>query len=112
KMHAASGNVNTQAQSSTFTLTAQKAIDLQSTAASIVISAPQKIVLNGGGGYLKIEGGNIEIGTNGPASFKGAMKELAGGASASASLALKKVGKLAECPSATGASAGRGASAL
>ena len=112
KMHAASGNVNTQAQSSTFTLTAQKAIDLQSTAASIVISAPQKIVLNGGGGYLKIEGGNIEIGTNGPASFKGAMKELAGGASASASLALKKVGKLAECPSATSASAGRGASAL
>ena len=81
KLHAASGNVRTEAQSDAFTLTAQKAIDLQSTAANIVISAPNRIVLNGGGGYVKIEGGNIEIGTSGKASFKAAAKELAGGAS-------------------------------
>ena len=83
KLHAASGNVRTEAQSDAFTLTAQKAIDLQSTAADIVITAPNRIVLNGGGGYVKIEGGNIEIGTSGKASFKAAMKELTGGASAS-----------------------------
>ena len=83
-LHAASGNVRTEAQSDAFTLTAQKAIDLQSTAADIVITAPNRIVLNGGGGYVKIEGGNIEIGTGGKASFKAAMKELTGGASASA----------------------------
>ncbi len=112
KLHAASGNVNTQAQSGPFTLTAQKAIDLQSTAANIVITAPSKIMLNGGGGYIKIEGGNIEIGTGGPSSFKASMKELTGGGSASASLSLKKAGKLADCPSATSAAAGRGASAL
>jgi type VI secretion system secreted protein VgrG len=90
KLHAASGNVRTEAQSDAFTLTAQKAIDLQSTAADIVITAPNRIVLNGGGGYVKIEGGNIEIGTGGKASFKAAMKELTGGGSASTSLSLKK----------------------
>ncbi|MEY2842163.1 MAG: hypothetical protein RI920_200, partial [Pseudomonadota bacterium] len=83
KLHAASGNVNVQAQSGAFTLTALKAVDLLSTAADIVISAPEKIVLNGGGGYVKIEGGNIEIGTSGAASFKASMKELGGGGSAS-----------------------------
>jgi uncharacterized protein (DUF2345 family) len=83
KLHAASGNVNTQAQSGAFTLTAEKAIDVQSTAANITISAPNKIVLNGGGGYIKIEGGDIEMGTQGAASFKGAMKELTSGSSAS-----------------------------
>ncbi len=71
-------------------MTAQKAIDLQSTAADIVITAPNRIVLNGGGGYVKIEGGNIEIGTGGKASFKAAMKELTGGGSASTSTRLKK----------------------
>ena len=84
KLHAASGNVNTQAQSDRFTLTAEKGIDLQSTSASVVISAPNKILLNGGGSYLKIEGGDIEVGTSGAATFKGAMKELTGGSSASA----------------------------
>jgi type VI secretion system secreted protein VgrG len=79
KLHAASGNVNTQAQSDAFTLTAEKAIDLQSTAASIVISAPSKIMLNGAGGYIKIEGGDIEIGTSGNAAFLASMKELTGG---------------------------------
>jgi len=83
RLHAASGNVRTEAQSGPFTLTAQKAIDLQSTAADIVITAPERIVLNGGGGYVKIEGGNIEIGTSGAAQFKASAKELTGGGGAS-----------------------------
>jgi uncharacterized protein (DUF2345 family) len=85
KLHAASGNVSAQAQSGAFTLTAEKAIDVQSTTASIVISAPSKLLLNGGGGYIKIEGGDIELGTRGPASFKAGMKELTSGGSASRS---------------------------
>ena len=89
--------MRTEAQSDAFTLTAQKAIDLQSTAADIVITAPNRIVLNGGGGYVKIEGGNIEIGTSGKASFKAAMKELTGGGSASASLKLKKAASIKGC---------------
>lgn len=82
KLHAASGNVNVQAQDGPFTLTAQKAIDIQSTQADVVISAPNCIVLNGGGGYIKLEGGNIEIGTNGSASFLASFKILEGGAKA------------------------------
>ena len=42
-------------------------------------------MLNGSGGYIKINGGDIEIGTSGAASFKASMKELAGGGSASRS---------------------------
>lgn len=83
KFHAASGNVNVQAQNGPLSVTAQQAVDIQSTGANIVISAPNCIVLNGGGGYIKLEGGNIEIGTNGPASFLASMKILEGGASAS-----------------------------
>ena len=101
KLHAASGNVRTEAQSGPFTLTAQQAIDLQSTAADIVISAPNRIVLNGGGGYIKIEGGNIELGTSGPASFKGGQKVLTGGAaSQQAALNLIPPGALAMGPKA------------
>ena len=113
QLHAASGNVRTEAQSGPFTLTAQKAIDLQSTAADIVITAPERIVLNGGGGYVKIEGGNIEIGTSGAAQFKAAAKELTSGGSASGSgPALKKAGKLAECPTRLASQAAAGASAI
>ncbi|MGE0113244.1 DUF2345 domain-containing protein, partial [Aquabacterium sp.] len=108
KLHAASGNVRTEAQSDAFTLTAQKAIDLQSTAADIVITAPNRIVLNGGGGYVKIEGGNIEIGTGGKASFKAAMKELTGGASASDNVTLKKVGEIKGCAQQAKSAAGAG----
>lgn len=82
KMHAASGNVNVQAQSAQFKLTAELSIDIQSTGGSVVISAPNKLLINGGGSYIKIEGSGIEVGTSGTASFKGGMKELAGGASA------------------------------
>ena len=85
KLHAASGNVNMQAQSGGITVTAAKAIDIQSTTANITISAPSSLMLNGSGGYIKINGGDIEIGTSGAASFKASMKELAGGGSASAS---------------------------
>lgn len=82
RLHAASGNVSVQAQSAALNLTAKQAVDLQSTQASVHISAPQRLTLNGAGSYLLIDGGNIELGTNGPAQFKAAAKELAGGQSA------------------------------
>ncbi len=42
ELHAASGDVNVQAQQDKFTLTALKAIDIQSTSANIEISVPQR----------------------------------------------------------------------
>jgi type VI secretion system secreted protein VgrG len=99
KLHAASGNVNMQAQSGGITVTAAKAIDIQSTTANITISAPSSLMLNGSGGYIKINGGDIEIGTSGPASFKASMKELAGGADASIQgFELIAAGKLSKKP--------------
>ena len=86
KLHAASGNVNVQAQSDAFTLTAALGIDVQSTADSVLISAPSKLLINGGGSYIKIDGSNIELGTSGTAGFKASMKELGAGASASTGL--------------------------
>ena len=83
RLHAASGNVSVQAQSAALNLTAKQTVDLQSTQASVHISAPQRIVLNGAGSYLLIDGGNIEMGTSGPARIEAAAKELAGGGSAS-----------------------------
>ncbi|MFN4266967.1 MAG: DUF2345 domain-containing protein [Aquabacterium sp.] len=108
KLHAASGNVNTQAQSGGITVTAAKAIDIQSTTANITISAPSSLMLNGSGGYIKINGGDIEIGTSGAASFKASMKELAGGSSASGSLSLKKPGALKVCEFRAGGAANGG----
>jgi type VI secretion system secreted protein VgrG len=56
-------------------------------------------MLNGSGGYIKINGGDIEIGTSGPASFKASMKELAGGADASIQgFELIAAGKLSKKP--------------
>lgn len=81
RLHAASGNVNVQAQSAALNITAKQAVDMQSTQASVHLSAPQRIVLNGAGSYLLIDGGNIELGTSGAARFRGSAKELAGGGS-------------------------------
>jgi len=106
-------SISTQAQSDAFTLTAQKAVDLQSTTANITISAPNRILLNGGGGYIKIEGGDIEIGTSGQAGFKASMKELTSGSSASGSAPeLKKASGLAACPTSLAAAGASGTSAI
>ena len=94
KLHAASGKVSAQAQSAKAQLNADKAVTIASTSAGITISAPNSILLTGGGTYLKIEGGNIELGTSGTASFKAAMKELAGaGSAAESSLKMNKANR-------------------
>ena len=56
-------------------------------------------MLNGSGGYIKINGGDIGDWDSGAASFKASMKELAG-ASASASGPALKAAAIRGCPSA------------
>ncbi|HSI59794.1 MAG TPA: type VI secretion system Vgr family protein [Ideonella sp.] len=80
QLHAASGSVSVQAQQNTLKLTADKAIEVSSTGDAVHVSSPVHVLLTAGGSYLRIEGDNIEIGTSGPATFKGMLKELAGGA--------------------------------
>lgn len=80
RLHAATGEVRAQAHSDALTLRAHQGIDLQSTTAAITLTASQRMVLNGGGSYLLIDGGNIELGTLGPVHIGASQKVLTGGA--------------------------------
>ena len=108
KLHAASGKVSVQAQEGRAQLNADKTLTIASTSGGISITAPDSILLTGGGSYLKIEGGNIELGTNGAANFKAAMKELAGPGSAEDSLTQPKHSDFKGCAESVKSAAGFG----
>lgn len=74
--HSATGSNSVQAQSGAMQWNAQRDVAVDSTTGSVRIAAPQKVVMNGAGSYLKLEGGEIELGTSGTSAFKAAMKEL------------------------------------
>lgn len=111
-LHAASGNVNSQSQSGSTHVAADKAVSVSSTNAGINASSPTKIVLTAGGAGITISGGNITLAAPGNITLKAGMKNFAGAGSANASVSLKKPGKLAECPSKLSAGASSGASAI
>ena len=94
KLHAASGNVNMQSQSDATHIIADKAVQVSSTNASINVSSPTHILLTAGGAGIKISGGNITLSAPGSITFKAGMKNLTGGASASAGVSLNKVAAL------------------
>jgi type VI secretion system secreted protein VgrG len=83
QFHAASGSVSVQAQKNTLELSADGAVNLASTTAAVTVTAPKQVLLAAGGSSLRITSQGITLITPGPAEFKGAMKELAGGADAS-----------------------------
>jgi type VI secretion system secreted protein VgrG len=95
QLHAASGNVNSQSQSGSTHVAADKAVNISSTAAGINASSPTKIVLTAGGAGITISGGNITLAAPGNITFKAGMKNFTGGSSASASVSLKKPAALA-----------------
>lgn len=97
QLHAASGSLSVQAQSSTLHLTADKAVAFSSVTSAITMGAPKHVLLTAGGASLRITNGSITVTTSGPAQFKAAMKELTSGASASASLSLPKAQPLKGC---------------
>ena len=97
QLHAASGSVSLQAQANTLSLTADKAIHVASTADAITVGSPKHVLLAAGGSSLRITTGSITLTTSGSASFKAAMKELAGAGSASTSLSLPKAGEFKGC---------------
>jgi len=97
KLHSASGSVNTQSQSASTRLTADKSVEVSSTTAMVKIAAPQHVLLTAAGAALHIEGGNITLKGPGKIEFKAAMKELTGPGSASASLSLPEAGEVARC---------------
>jgi type VI secretion system secreted protein VgrG len=78
QLHAASGNVNWQAQSDSLHATADKAVEVSSVTAMVKITAPKHILLTAGGAAIRIEGGNITLNGPGKIDYKAGMKVLAG----------------------------------
>ncbi|GAB2629401.1 type VI secretion system tip protein VgrG [Novilysobacter erysipheiresistens] len=75
-LHAAQGVVSARAPSATASVAAQVSVTLASTTADVQLAAPNKHLLaTAGGGYIKLEGGNIELGAPGTIEFKAAKKE-------------------------------------
>jgi type VI secretion system secreted protein VgrG len=78
RLHAATGSVSMQAASAKSLWAADKKVEVASTADAVTVGSPQQVLLNGGGSALRIASGNITISTQGPATFKAAVKELTG----------------------------------
>jgi type VI secretion system secreted protein VgrG len=79
KLLAAKGKVQLQAQSDAMELTADKDVTVTSCKDSITIAAKEEILLNvGGGAYIRMSGGNIEVHCPGTVSVKGASHEMSG----------------------------------
>ncbi|EPB8903052.1 type VI secretion system Vgr family protein [Escherichia coli] len=62
---AAKGRVNIQAQSDDLSMSSQQNLDIQSSEGKVTVSANQELILACGGAYIKLSGGNIELGCPG-----------------------------------------------
>lgn len=78
---AAKGKVNIQAQSDALSVSAQHDIDIQSTDGTVTVFAQQELVLACGGAYIKLTGGNIELGCPGNILLKSTNVQKMGAAS-------------------------------
>ncbi|MGF6763213.1 type VI secretion system secreted protein VgrG [Paraburkholderia sp. GAS33] len=78
KLFAAKGKVEIQAHSDNIEVTAQKTLKLLSATETIEIASATGILLTSGGGYIRIQDGNIEIHTPGMVDIKGAEHAFAG----------------------------------
>lgn len=71
KLFAARGKVELQAQDDEMAFTAEKGVKVTSTEGRIEINAANGITLTSGGGYIRIEGGNIDVHCPGAIDIKG-----------------------------------------
>lgn len=65
KLLAAKGKMAIQAQSDALSISALKDIDIETTEGKMTVSAAEELVLTCGGAYIKLSGGNIELGCPG-----------------------------------------------
>ncbi|MGQ7247319.1 type VI secretion system Vgr family protein [Halomonas sp. V046] len=78
KLFAAKGKVEVQAQSDNLELTAEKDLTITATEGSIHIEAAAGILLNSGGGCIRIKDGNVDIHGPGKIDIKGAQHSFGG----------------------------------
>ncbi|HFP9502634.1 TPA: type VI secretion system Vgr family protein [Escherichia coli] len=67
---AAKGRVNIQAQSDDLSMSSQQNLNIQSSEGKVTVSANQELILACGGAYIKLSGGNIELGCPGQILLK------------------------------------------
>src|SRR5690606_32324044 len=88
-LHAAQGKLSARAHKSEAKVAAKTSVTLASTQADVELAAPSKhLLLTAKGAYLKLEGGNIELGAPGTIEFKANRKEWVGVQSATGEAAL------------------------
>ena len=84
-LHAAQGKVSARAHRNEAKVAARQSVTIASTQADVEIAAPNKhVLLTAQGAYLKLEGGDIELGAPGTIEFKAARRDLTGPRAASA----------------------------
>lgn len=81
KMYAGAGAVDIQAQADAMNVSALQDITITSGQGSIQVNASQELVLSCGGAYIKLSGGNIELGCPGNILLKSANVSQTGPAS-------------------------------
>ncbi|CRY65417.1 Rhs element Vgr protein [Yersinia kristensenii] len=84
KLFTGKGKIEVQAQSDAILATAQKDIEIRSAEGKVEISANSELVLTCGGAYIKLSGGNIELGCPGNILLKSANVQKMGAASLNA----------------------------
>ncbi|MEE6890384.1 type VI secretion system tip protein VgrG [Escherichia coli] len=72
KMYAGAGKVDIQAQSDAMNVSALQDITLTSGEGSVKVNASKELILSCGGAYIKLSGGNIELGCSGNILLKAA----------------------------------------
>src|SRR5690606_215518 len=101
-LHAATGAVSARACANEGSVAAKTSVTIASVKAEVLLSAPNKhLLLAAGGAYLKLEGGNIELGAPGTIDFKAAKKEWTTQQSVSGQVPALATGELKLCEART-----------
>lgn len=78
-LHAAQGEVSARAHKNVAKVAAKTRVTLASTQAGVLLDSPGKhLLLTAAGAYIKLEGGDIELGAPGAIEFKATRKEWSG----------------------------------
>ncbi|WP_284337937.1 DUF2345 domain-containing protein, partial [Comamonas sp. NoAH] len=78
KLHAADGAVKVQSQQGPSQMAAQQSVTLASTTQGANVLAAKHLLLTAGGGYIRLEGGNIQIHAPGAVTFKAGSHKFVG----------------------------------
>ena len=97
-LHAAQGKVSARAHRNVAKAAAKTRVTIASTQADIELAAPSKhLLMTAAGAYLKLEGGDIELGAPGTIEFKATKRELTGPQGASGQAIDLAEGELTLC---------------